>query len=77
MAGTRLRKYLLAICALAALSAAPAERSLRAWTQAGIVNQAPASFIVGHQSMECRFQPIGPKPPYAYEGVINTVGPLA
>jgi Protein of unknown function (DUF992) len=75
----RLRAYLLAICALAVLAAAPAEtQSQGAWTQAGVLtcrlNSSIGFIIVGHQSMECRFQPAGPNPPQAYEGAINTVG---
>jgi Protein of unknown function (DUF992) len=75
----RLRAYLLAICALAALVAASEEtQSQGAWTQADVLtcklNPSIGFIIVGHQSMECRFQPAGPNPPQAYEGAINTVG---
>jgi hypothetical protein len=79
MPGRQLRKYLLAICALAALAAAPAEtRSQGTWTQAGVLtcklNPSIGFIIVGHQSMECRFQLVGPNPVQTYEGAINTVG---
>ena len=37
-------------------------------------NPSIGFIIVGHQSMECRFQPAGPNPRQAYEGAINTVG---
>jgi hypothetical protein len=50
MPGRQLRKYLLAICALAASAAIPAEtQSQGAWTQAGVLT--------------CRLNPsIGPPP---------------
>jgi hypothetical protein len=75
----QLRRYLLAFCALAAFAAPPAEtQSQGAWTQAGVLtcrlNPSIGFIIVGHQTMECRFQPVGPNPPQAYEGAINTVG---
>ena len=38
------------------------------------LNRSIGFIIVGHQSMECRFQPAGPNNPQAYEGAINTVG---
>ncbi len=79
MLGHPLRRYFLAICALTALTVAPAQaQSPRAWTQAGVLtcrlNPSIGFIIVGHQSMECKFQPVGPNPPQAYEGAINTVG---
>jgi hypothetical protein len=75
----QLRGFLFAICALAALAAAPRETQAQgAWTQVGVLtcrlNPSIGFIIVGHQSMECRFQPAGPNPPQAYEGAINTVG---
>ena len=74
------RQYLLlTILALAALTAVPAHaQAPGAWTQAGVLtcrlNPSIGFIIVGHQSMECKFQPAGPYPPQAYEGAINTVG---
>ena len=66
MLGHPLRRYFLAICALTALTVAPAQaQSPRAWTQAGVLtcrlNPSIGFIIVGHQSMECKFQPVGPK----------------
>lgn len=49
-----------------------------AWTQAGVLtcrlNPSIGFIIAGHQSMECKFQPVGANPPQAYDGAINTVG---
>ena len=61
----QLRGLLFAICALAALAAAPRETQAQgAWTQVGVLtcrlNPSIGFIIVGHQSMECRFQPAGP-----------------
>lgn len=79
MLAKQLWRYLLTICTLAVLAAAPAQTQAQgAWIQAGVLtcklNPSIGFIIVGHQSMECRFQPAGPNPPQAYEGAINTVG---
>ena len=51
---------------------------LGAWIQIGqltcSLNPSTGFIIIGHQSMECRFQEAGPYPPQAYEGANNTVG---
>jgi len=73
------RRYLLVVALVfAAIAAAPAEaQAPRAWTQAGILkcmlNPSMGFIIVGHQSMECKFEPAEGYP-QAYEGAINTVG---
>ena len=72
------RRYLVLGLAFAAIAAAPAEaQAPRAWTQAGILtcrlNPSIGFIIVGHQSMECRFQPAEGYS-QAYEGAINTIG---
>ena len=47
------------------------------WTQAGMLrcalNPSIGFVIFGHQSMECKFQPVS-GPVQAYDGAINTVG---
>ena len=68
---------LLAILALAGQTTSPAGAQ-GAWTQIGVLtcrlNPSIGFIIVGHQSMECKFELAGPYPPQAYEGAINTVG---
>src|SRR3984885_13925999 len=73
-----LRQFVLpALWVFVALLAAPAEAERSAWTQAGvlrcILNPSIGFVIFGHQSMECRFQPVS-GPEQTYEGAINTVG---
>src|ERR1700721_3685931 len=73
-----LRQFVLpAMLVFAALLAAPAEAERSAWTQAGVLrcrlNPSIGFVIFGHQSMECRFQPVA-GPAQGYEGAINTVG---
>jgi hypothetical protein len=74
------RQYLMAAgLAAAAFAIAAADgKAQGAWTQVGVLtcrlNPSIGFIIVGHQSMECKFQPAGPNPPQAYEGAINTVG---
>ena len=72
------QSLLLAILALAPLTAAPAvAQSPQGWVQAGVLscrlNPSIGFIIFGHQSMECRFQPVA-GPAQGYEGAINTVG---
>ena len=59
-----MRLCLLAIWALAALTGGPA--AAQSWTQAGVLtcrlNPSIGFIIVGHQSMECKFQPVGSNP---------------
>jgi hypothetical protein len=47
------------------------------WTQAGMLrcalNPSIGFVIFGHQSMECKFEPVA-GPVQAYDGAINTVG---
>jgi len=74
------RQYLMAagLAAAAFAIAASDGKAQGAWTQVGVLtcrlNPSIGFTIVGHQSMECKFQPAGPNPPQAYEGAINTVG---
>ena len=78
----RLQRHLLVLgLAFAALAAAPAEaQAPRGWTQAGVLqcrlNPSIGFIIVGHQSMECKFEPAQGAEgyPQTYEGAINTVG---
>jgi Protein of unknown function (DUF992) len=69
--------FVVAILALAAGTGAPTQSSAQTWTQAGvlrcILNPSIGFVIFGHQSMECRFQPVS-GPEQTYEGAINTVG---
>ena len=72
------QSLLLAILALAPLTVAPAvAQSPQGWVQAGVLscrlNPSIGFIIFGHQSMECRFQPVA-GPAQGYEGAINTVG---
>jgi hypothetical protein len=72
------QSLLLAILALGALTVAPAvAQSAQGWVQAGVLscslNPSIGFVIFGHQSMECRFQPVS-GPAQGYEGAINTVG---
>jgi hypothetical protein len=72
------QSLLLAILALGALTVAPAvAQSPQGWVQAGVLscslNPSIGFVIFGHQSMECRFQPVS-GPAQGYEGAINTVG---
>jgi len=71
--------FLLAVVAFAALWAAPVPaQPPGAWTQAGVLkcrlNPSIGFIIVGHQSMECRFESGEGYPAQAYEGAINSVG---
>jgi Protein of unknown function (DUF992) len=76
---TSLQQRLLVVALVfAAIAAAPAEaQAPHAWTQAGVLkcrlNPSIGFIIVGHQSMECKFEPAEGYP-QAYEGAINTVG---
>jgi hypothetical protein len=74
----------LRLCLVIAGSAlaiiAAAQRSARtqpSWTQAGMLtcnlNPSIGFVIFGHQSMECRFQPVSGAV-QGYDGAINTVG---
>jgi len=80
MLSKQLRRCLLVVGLLfAAGAAAPAgAQAPPAWTQAGVLtcrlNPSIGFIIVGHQSMECKFQPSEAYPPQAYEGAINSVG---
>ena len=70
--------FLLAVLATVALSIPPAlAQSPQSWTQAGMLrcnlNPSIGFVIFGHQSMECKFQPVS-GPVQAYDGAINTVG---
>ena len=72
------QSLLLAILALAPLTVAPAvAQSPQGWVQAGVLscrlNPSIGFIIFGHQSMECRFQPVA-GPAQGYEGAINTAG---
>jgi hypothetical protein len=72
------QSLLLAILSLAPLTVAPAvAQSPQGWVQAGVLscrlNPSIGFVIFGHQSMECRFQPVA-GPAQGYEGAINTVG---
>jgi Protein of unknown function (DUF992) len=74
------RRYVLVVGLLfAATVAAPAEaQAPGAWTQAGVLkcrlNPSIGFIIVGHQSMECKFESGEGYPAQAYEGAINSVG---
>lgn len=70
--------FLFAVAALAVTGAAPHQaQTQQSWTQAGALtcnlNPSIGFVIFGHQSMECRFQPVS-GPVQAYDGAINTVG---
>jgi hypothetical protein len=72
------RRVAFALSALAILVTAPAPtQAQQTWAQAGMLtcnlNPSIGFVIFGHQSMECKFQPIS-GPVQAYEGAINTVG---
>ena len=72
------QNFLLAVLATVALSIPPAlAQSQQSWTQAGRLrcnlNPSIGFVIFGHQSMECKFQPVS-GPVQAYDGAINTVG---
>lgn len=72
------QNLLLAMLSIAALGTAPAlGQSLQSWAQAGMLtcnlNPSVGFILFGHQSMECRFQPVA-GPMQAYDGAINTVG---
>ncbi len=72
------RRISLGLSVLAVCVAAPnLVDAQQTWTQAGMLrcalNPSIGFVIFGHQSMECKFQPVA-GPVQAYEGAINTVG---
>jgi Protein of unknown function (DUF992) len=76
---SHLRQYLvIASLAIAVIGAAQSSAQTQpGWTQAGMLtcnlNPSIGFVIFGHQSMECRFQPVS-GPVQGYDGAINTVG---
>src|ERR1700677_5418310 len=78
MFGGRLKQYFAAaFSALAITAAAPVSHAQQTWTQAGMLrcalNPSIGFVIFGHQTMECKFQPVSGAV-QAYDGAINTVG---
>jgi hypothetical protein len=79
MCKSHLRQLLvIASLALAIIGSAPTSAQKQPdWAQAGMLtcnlNPSIGFVIFGHQSMECRFQPVS-GPVQGYEGAINTVG---
>jgi hypothetical protein len=71
------QNFLLAMLSIVVLSIAPAFAQPQSWAQAGMLtcnlNPTIGFVIFGHQSMECKFQPVS-GPVQAYDGAINTVG---
>ena len=71
------QNFLLAMLSIVVLSTAPAFAQPQSWAQAGMLtcnlNPTIGFVIFGHQSMECKFQPVS-GPVQAYDGAINTVG---
>jgi hypothetical protein len=71
------RSLLLATIASAVASITPTLAQTPTWTQAGTltcrINPSIGFVLFGHQSMECKFQPVS-GPVQAYDGAINTVG---
>ena len=71
------KNFLLAMLSIGALCIAPALAQPQSWAQAGMLrcnlNPSIGFVIFGHQSMECKFQPVS-GPVQAYDGAMNTVG---
>lgn len=72
------QKFLVAALAVVTLSIVPAlGQSPQSWAQAGMLscnlNPSIGFVIFGHQSMECKFQPVSGAV-QAYDGAMNTVG---
>jgi hypothetical protein len=72
------RNFLFAISLIGALSIPPVfAQSPQTWAQAGMLrcnlNPSVGFVLFGHQSMECRFEPVSGAA-QAYDGAINTVG---
>jgi hypothetical protein len=72
------QNFLLAVLATLALSIPLAlAQTPQSWAQAGMLtcklNPSIGFVLFGHQSMECKFQPVA-GPVQAYDGAINTVG---
>ena len=60
------QNFLLAMLSTVALSIAPAFAQSQSWAQAGMLtcnlNPSIGFVIFGHQSMECKFQPVSARP---------------
>jgi hypothetical protein len=79
MCKSHLRQYLIIVSSTLAIIGGGSRlaQTQPTWTQAGMLtcnlNPSIGFVIFGHQSMECRFQPVS-GPVQGYDGAINTVG---
>ena len=74
------KNFLLAMLSIGALCIAPALAQPQSWAQAGMLrcnlNPSIGFVIFGHQSMECKFQPVsGPVQAYEAEALFFPVFP--
>src|SRR5271170_7007930 len=77
MFGGKVRSRLAAVVFVAAATTPTLAQTPNTWAQAGTLtcrlNPSIGFVIFGHQSMECRFQPVS-GPVQGYDGAINTIG---